>query len=100
MGKPNWISEYKLLLFIKSPSFFSFVVKDLFTNLLLKPEEDDWEIGLCSSLNTSFIFGSEDYGDLYHDEYSEKPTKSSRQPTGGNIKSITVSMGAAVKLSH
>lgn len=49
-------------------------------------------------INYSCIFGQEDYGDLYHDYYSEKPTKSNSQPTGANFKSFVLSFGFSLKI--
>lgn len=46
----------------------------------------------------SAIFGTTDYGDLYHDEYSDTPTYTSNQPTSSNLWNIDVNSGIKINV--
>lgn len=49
-------------------------------------------------MDFSAVFGKEDYGDLYADEYSDNLSKFSNQPTSSTLKNIDFNLGMTFKI--
>lgn len=50
------------------------------------------------NINISYLFGSEDYGNLYHDYYTDKISKSETQMVSANYKSLITFLGLELKI--